>query len=262
MTTQYNRAQFLQALKDHPEWREEIRREILGEELLRLPVEFRAFVAEQRQFNAEQRQFNADQRQFNADQRQFNAEVLQRFEQVDQRFEQVDRRFEQVDQRFEQVDQRFEQVDQRFDNIDRRLDRMEGDSSILKSQNLENRASQLAVLLCARLDQDFVRTLDTRELFRMTQDAVPSLMTRGERESFINADLVVETENNGAAAYIAAEISFTGALRDYQRAQRNSGYLNRITGRPAVAAIVSVRNDHEVQDLIDAGEIHWCQPNV
>jgi hypothetical protein len=241
MTTDRGREEFLQALKEHPEWREEIRKEILGEELLRLPVEFQAFVKRQEEFNARQEEFNARQEEF-------NAEVLQRFEQVDRRFEQVDRR--------------FEQVDRRFDNIDRRLDRMEGDNSTLKSQNLEARASQLALLLCARLDCGFVRTLETRELFEMTRDAVPSLMNRGERESFINADLVVETEDKGVRAYITAEISFTGAMRDYQRAQRNSAYLRGITGRPVVAAIVSVRNDNEVQELVDAGVIHWCQPDV
>ena len=262
MATQISREQFLQALKDHPEWREDLRKEILGEELLRLPVEFRAFVQRQEAFNARQEEFNEEMRQFRAEALTRFEQVDRRFEQVDRRFEQVDRRFEQVDRRFEQVDRRFEQVDRRFDNIDRRLDRMEGDNSTLKSQNLENRASQLAVLLCARLDHGFVRTLDIRELFQMTQDAVPSLMTRSERESFINADLVVETESNGATGYIAAEISFTGAMRDYQRARRNSDYLNRITGQPAVAAIVSVRNDNEVQDLIDAGAVHWCQPDV
>ena len=52
--------------------------------------------------------------------------------------------------------------------------------------------------------------------------------------------------HSGAVAYISAEISFTGAMRDYERARRNSDYLNRITGQPAVAAIVSVRNDNEV----------------
>ena len=77
---------------------------ILGEELLRLPVEFRAFVArvssfidqtegfiseqrqfnaEQRQFNAEQRQFNAEQGQFNADQRQFNAGFMRRLDRIE-----------------------------------------------------------------------------------------------------------------------------------------------------------------------------------
>lgn len=96
----------------------------------------------------------------------------------------------------------------------------------------------------------------------MTRAAVPSVMNRGERESFINTDLVVEAEDHGATAYLTAEISFTGAMRDYRRARRNAAYLGRLTSQPTVAAIISVRNGHEVQELADAGEIHWCQPDV
>ena len=202
MTTEISRAQFLQALKDHPEWREEIRKEILGEELLRLPSEFRAFVARQEEFNA--------------------------------------------------------QALRRFDNIDRRMDRMEGDNSTLKSQNLEQRADEFALLLCLELDCNFVRRLNLEDLIMMAKDAVPSLMGQDERRSFVSADLVVGAEHNGATLYIAAEISYTGALRDYQRAKRNSEYITEISGQPAVPAIISVRNDKEVQDLINDGAIHWC----
>lgn len=80
MTTDISRQQFLQALRDHPEWREEIRKEILGEELLRLPVEFRAFVVRQEEFNDEMREFRQ--------------EALERFEQIDHRFDNIDRRLD------------------------------------------------------------------------------------------------------------------------------------------------------------------------
>ena len=42
MTTSISRERFLQAPRDHPEWREEVRIRILGEELMRLPVAFQA----------------------------------------------------------------------------------------------------------------------------------------------------------------------------------------------------------------------------
>lgn len=49
----------LRALRENPEWKEAVRREILSEELMNLPARFDRFVEEQRQFNEEQRQFNA-----------------------------------------------------------------------------------------------------------------------------------------------------------------------------------------------------------
>ena len=55
MTTDITRQQFLQALRDHPEWREEVRLQVLGEEIMRLPVAFQAFVVQQEKFNDEMR---------------------------------------------------------------------------------------------------------------------------------------------------------------------------------------------------------------
>ena len=53
MTTSITRQQFVQALKDHPDWREELRIQILGEELMHLPVVFQAFVVSREKFNQE-----------------------------------------------------------------------------------------------------------------------------------------------------------------------------------------------------------------
>ena len=51
MTTINSKEDFLRALRENPEWKDAVRALILGEELLRLPVRFDAFVDEQRQFN-------------------------------------------------------------------------------------------------------------------------------------------------------------------------------------------------------------------
>ena len=42
---------FLEALREHPEWRKAVRREILGEELIQLPAAFETFVTNQEEFN-------------------------------------------------------------------------------------------------------------------------------------------------------------------------------------------------------------------
>ena len=71
MTTNITREQFLQALRDHPDWREEIRAQILGEELMRLPAAFQAFVVGQQKFNDEMLGFRD--------------ETLRRFDNIDRR---------------------------------------------------------------------------------------------------------------------------------------------------------------------------------
>ena len=83
MTTAIPREQFLQALRDHPDWREEIRVQILGEELMRLPVAFQAFVVSQEKLNDEMREFRDNQLQF-------NQEALRRFDNIDRRLDRME----------------------------------------------------------------------------------------------------------------------------------------------------------------------------
>ena len=83
MTTHITREQFLQALRDHPDWREEVRAQILGEELMRLPVAFQAFVVRQEKFDDEMREFRDNQLQF-------NQEALRRFDNIDLRLDRME----------------------------------------------------------------------------------------------------------------------------------------------------------------------------
>ena len=57
MTTINNQDDFLEALRNNPQWRDAVRAQILGEDLLKLPVKFDAFARDQntRATNLEER---------------------------------------------------------------------------------------------------------------------------------------------------------------------------------------------------------------
>jgi hypothetical protein len=83
MTTINTESDFLHALTEHPEWKAAVRAQILGEELLMLPVRFNAFVEEQRGVNTEFRdsitelkESIAELKEFNVRQEQFNQRIL------------------------------------------------------------------------------------------------------------------------------------------------------------------------------------------
>ena len=61
MTTINNQDDFLKALRNNPAWREAVRAQILGDELLQLPVRFDAFVQEFETFAQEQSAFAREQ---------------------------------------------------------------------------------------------------------------------------------------------------------------------------------------------------------
>ncbi len=82
MTTINTQEDLLRALRENPEWKEAVRAQILGEELLNLPAALQRltetvnnFIARQDRFNEEQKQFNADIRGFVEEQKLINADI-------------------------------------------------------------------------------------------------------------------------------------------------------------------------------------------
>ena len=83
MTTINTPEEFLRALRENPEWREAVRAQILGDELLNLPAALQALTETVNRFVARQEQFNDEQRQFNDEQRQFNRNTTARFDRIE-----------------------------------------------------------------------------------------------------------------------------------------------------------------------------------
>ena len=101
--------------------------------------------------------------------------------------------------------------------------------------------------------------LSRSDLIAMLRPKAPEI-ERTWRNSFYQADLVMQCEaDDGTVHYMAAEASYTTDRRDTDRALRNADLLTRCTNAPAHAVVASVRNDHEVQALVDAGKVHWFQ---
>ncbi|MCY4556840.1 MAG: hypothetical protein OXF79_10775 [Chloroflexi bacterium] len=213
------RARFLQALREDPDFRDEVRSLLLGDELLQLPERFAEFAAYVHDFIEEQKTFNAGVTEFITDQKQFNE-------------------------------------DQKA--LNRRVER---DLGILKG-NAARRLLQLHHDTILEIFQlDLVRTLGRDDLSRMVRNSgIATQIEFGQRRSFYAADLVLEgTDAEGITHYVAAEGSFTADRRDTDRAHRNAEFLTKFTGCTAHPMVASVSNDHEVQELVDAGAIGWFQ---
>ena len=271
MTTINSQEDFLRALTDNPQWKEAVRAQILGEELLQLPVRFNAFmermtlfIAEMTAFVSDQKQFNTNQEQFNAEQRQFNAEMtafVSDQKQVNANQEQVNANQEQfnAEQRQFNAEQREfnARTDAHFARIDRRFDTITNDLAQVKGGHARTVAVDNAAVIAMDMGFEYIRTLSRLELALMAQRARGSDIPANELESFRNADLIIETRNGTETHYITVEASFTTDHRDTDRAQRNARFLTRFTDCPAHAAIASVRNDHAADAQIASGVIHW-----
>ena len=105
---------------------------------------------------------------------------------------------------------------------------------------------------------EYVRTMSETELNQMARTADRSRPV-GELRSFRRADLVIEARDDAGTVYIVMEASYTGALRDSDRALRNARLLTEFTGQRAIPVVSSVRNVREVSELVESGEIYWYE---
>ena len=142
--------------------------------------------------------------------------------------------------------------------VDARLQSITDDLGILKGHAAGRAARDHVETILDRLGLTYVTILDRRDLvglLRRFRD-IPT----GERQSFFRADLVLEAlDDDGATRYVAVEASYTADRRDSDRARRNAGFLTRVTGCPAHAVVASLRNDRDVQALVESGTVHWLR---
>ena len=211
MTTINNQDDFLEALRNNPQWRDAVRSQILGDELLQLPVKFDAFVEEQKAQN------------------------------------------EKLGTRLENVENIVQDLNTRTTNLEERVGRIEGDTGAIKGDFARTRTVQDARNIAYDIGLEFVRTLSSDELREMAGNTLP----RDVGRSFRNADLVIEATDGTGTRYIAMEVSFTADRRDCDRAIRNAGLITRFTGKPAQAAVASVRNDREAAEAVESGAVYW-----
>ena len=68
---------------------------------------------------------------------------------------------------------------------------------------------------------------------------------------------MIEATDGTDTRYIAMEVSFTADLRDCNRAIRNARLIESFTGKPAQAAVASVRNDREATEAVGSGAVYW-----
>ena len=215
--------ELLRVLRENPEWKEAVRREILTEELLNLPARFEQFVATTEQFIAKTGQFMANTGEFIAEQRQFN-----------------------------------ERVEGFMERTDRRFARMEGDISEMKDTHAIGKTAREATGIAREMGFKLVRSLTYDDLLEMHLSADTTGIETPALRSFRRADIVIESaDESGVTHYVAMEVSYTADQRDTSRAIRNAEFLTRFTGHPALPAVASIRNDREIQDLIDSGQVYW-----
>jgi hypothetical protein len=259
MTSINSQEDFLQALRDNPAWREAVRVQILGEELIQLPARFNAFVDQMTVFVEQMTTFVEDQKAFNQrmitfveDQKAFNQRMIT--------FVEDQKAFNQRMITFVEDQKAFNHAQETFNtNATARFNRMESDIGDIKGTMAQDKVIAEAMIITDDLDLQYVRNLTLADLVGIARKAAAGQPLSNELRRFRRADLVIEASDKGQTTYLAVEISYTGAPEDLARATYNAEILRQQTNCPAFAVIASIRNTNEVEAAIDQNQVIWHQ---
>ena len=274
MLNEQEQRRLLRTLQDDPAFLAQVRSLILPAELVQLPERFAQFASEVTAFIERQEKFNERQEEFNATanvrfqkmdghiQRMDGhiREIDGHIQRMDERIQKMDDHFQGMDEHIQRMDEHIQRMDERFEKMDERFQGIIDDLGILKGHVAGRVAREMADDIAEHLGFEIIELLNGKDLRVMLRGHKPHDISPGVRRSFYLADLVALVEDqDGNRLYIAAEASYTADTRDSQRAVRNAQFLTRFTGIDALPAVVSLRNDRDVQQLVNAGSILWFQ---
>ena len=148
----------------------------------------------------------------------------------------------------------------RFVGLESQVQSLQDDSGMLKGAHARSAAIREASSIAREMNLYRTKNLSQDDLWALIDRADTVGIPNNALRSFRRADLIMEaTDRDGALCYIAVEISFKVNGRDTTRALRNAEFLTRFTGQPAHAAVVGLRRDNRIHDLIKRGDVFWYQ---
>ena len=217
----------LRLLREHPDWRDELRRQVLADEMLNLPKATQTLTE------------HVDQ---------FAERMVQLTERVDQLAERMVQLTERVDQLTERVDQlagRMDQLAGRMDQLAGRMDQL-AESHLKVSQDVDwLKGSMLKLRYKNRAPAYFGRilrrthVLSHDEMNDLTDEAESAARISAEdANDLLQADLVVRGRRraDGQDVFLVVEVSWGIGVSDVTRAVRRARVLGR-TGRTALPVV-------------------------
>ena len=260
----------VRALREHPEWLEEVRRLILTEELLQLPVQFAQLSALVQQLAAQvQRlveQAERHEREIAELRREFH-EHRQEFLQHREEFLQLRKEFQEHRQEFLQHREEFLQHRQEFEEFRRetnlRLYRLERDVAELKGSDRERYYRERASAIFGRFLRR-VRLVDFSELYEQLDQREP--LSEEELLEISQLDAVVEgrRKSDATPVLLAIEASWSLYPDDVERAFTRARIIAKrgytvypvVAGKYADEGVIEAANQAGVLVVLDGGRVY------
>ncbi|MDD9989241.1 MAG: hypothetical protein OXQ31_23410 [Spirochaetaceae bacterium] len=227
-------------LDERPEWRAEVRRQLLSDEFLALPAQIAEVRLRTERIEEQIAELRLDMERRSRSIEDQIAEQRLRTERIEQQL---------LEQRRE-TDRRFQEVEDQIAALTRTVDTLRDDVGELKGDSLERRYREKAGAYFGRLLRR-ARVVADDELNEMLEDAVErGALTEDEYDEVTWADAVVRGRRRGDRTQVVAvaEVSWGVGIRDVERARRRADLLAKLgfTTLPVVGGKAVTREAAEL----------------
>jgi hypothetical protein len=219
-------------LEEHPEWRTELRRLVLTDELLTLPETVRELAEAQRR--TEQRLEELAEAQRHTEQR--IEELAQAQRRTEDRLQQLAEEFAafriETERHFQALAEALEALIQRTEQLAETVGAIKGD--VLEIRYREHAPAYFDDLLRR------IRVVPSHELATLLDEPLDKgALSKAERKDLLMSDLVVRGRrwDDDAETYLVVEVSAGIGKGDVERVVRWAEILSRALGRPAIAVV-------------------------
>ena len=166
----------------------------------------------------------------------------------------------QLTERLDLLTERVYQIAEQLSELIRQVGRLQNDVGAIKGFITDAVVHRLAPAIALAMGLSLKSNLQGSDLSGIVAGQDLDGISFGDLESFLLADLIMETGNGaGETVYVAVEASYTVDHRDTDRAIRNAAYLTRFTGKPARAAVTGRHKDWNIDGQIEAGSVLWYE---
>jgi len=225
----------LEILRTMPEWKEALRRELLGEEILSLPGLIRELTKAIEENN---RRLSRLEQGFEENNRRLSR-LEQGFEENNRRLSRLEQGFEENNKRLSHLEQGFEENNKRLSRVERDVEVLKRDVANLKGDSLERKYRERPFVYFRRILRK-PRVLTDSELDDLLSQAqADGVLSEAEVEEISRLDVVVRGRRitDDSPAYLAVEVSTKIDANDVERAARRATLLGKIPGVVALPVV-------------------------
>ena len=146
-------------------------------------------------------------------------------------------------------------------DLNGKIDGMRDDMSMIKGAHARNEALREPRKIAHSLEHTFIHEVSQDALQQFGDRSESELnASKGDAESFINADLVMMVnDQNHHPVYMAVEASYTVHPKDVERAVRNAGFMHELTGVPSHPVVAGVEMMPDAKSLAAEHQVDWYQ---